>query len=89
MSIKNLVKNLRGLLDEPSPRMDITHLLKAERNKALQEAIDVCNMWKAEEEINFQRESKQGNLTSFGKINLLNLCIQRIEEKITGVRRWG
>ena len=60
---------------------ELQRLLKAERNKALQEAIDVCEMWKKDCE-------KEKELHAYGKVNILGLCIQRIEEKITGVRRW-
>lgn len=89
IKIKNFVTNFRSMFAE-RPHVDIAHLLKAERNKALQEAIDVCEMWKKECNADLDREKKEkGTLTGYGKVNILNLCIQRIEEKITGVRRWG
>lgn len=92
MKIRNLITNLARLFDDPESikASDIAHLLKAERNKALQEAIDVCEMWKKECKLDLDREQKEyGTMYGFGKINILSLCVQRIEEKITGVRRWG
>jgi hypothetical protein len=70
-------------------RKTIKERLKEERDKALNEAITVCDMWKKEVEIEFDREKLKGNLSSYGKINILDLCIQRIKEKITGVREWS
>lgn len=71
------------------PRVPTKAMLKQVRDGALQEAIDVINMWKADCEKDFAKHSKHGDLRDFGKINLLDLCIQRIREKIEGFRRWS
>ena len=63
---------------------------KEARNEAFREAIAICEMWKQSCEMELAEEKRvHGTMNSYGKINLMDLCIQRIEEKITGVRRWS
>ncbi len=69
--------------------IDIEKQKKEARDQAFREAIEVCKMWQKEVESTFETERLKGNFTSVGKLNLLALCVQRIEEKITGVRKWS
>jgi hypothetical protein len=69
--------------------IDTDKLVKDARDKALQECIDVCKSWRPGVEKSHAEASLKGNFTYAGQLNLIDLCVQRIEEKITGKRKWS
>lgn len=69
------------------PTVPTKAILKQVRDDALQEAVDICKSWKDELEKDFKRNSRSGDFGDFGRVNLLDLCIQRIREKIEGLRK--
>lgn len=70
------------VLEYEKSNPDIQHLLKAERNKALLEAIDICEAFIPDIEKKLNEEKKEGNFTTFGQLNLMLSYVQKLKAKM-------
>jgi len=72
-------------------KVDLIPLLKAERNKAFQEAFECVktHMKTLESSPSYKEDREKGDHHLYGQINLLRCVMQDIDAKMTGVRKWS
>jgi hypothetical protein len=70
--------------------VDIEKIKKEARDQAFREALVEIRTWQKSAIKTFEkRRDEEKDYSWFGVINLFDLCIQRVSEKIDGVRRWS